>query len=190
MLSHWKGNTMLVCVNSTFIVLSCTQIVKKKKERKKEKKIWPAKARCFYCEKWSSWQRLVLSWLVWSDTVVTSERRSRKQERETGMLSHTLCLHVQDSGNQRSASQWAVRGTQRAERSVFICVCVYPIVNRDKKHMPCHRLSPLSLLPPLLSALHSLSPDQAPSFLCALGPSRCPLASFCCSNSHPTWSAC
>lgn len=98
---------------------------------------------------------LALSWLVWRDMALLhlhcAGQMSIKTQKNTHKHTHThLQTHTQNPGNHHSASQWAARGTRRAERSVFMCVCVYPVVNRDWGHMPCHRLSPLSLLPPLL----------------------------------------
>lgn len=103
-----------------------------------------------------SQQRLILFLHAWHGGVICSTYNGcckcpEKERTCTCARRHRNadCAHKQDSGNHHCASQWATRGTQRAEHSVFMCVCVYPIVNRDNRHTPCHLLSPLSSFVPL-----------------------------------------
>lgn len=85
-----------------------------------------------------------------------------------------------------------LRGGHRGQSTACLCVCAYPVVNRDKRHMQCHRLSPLSLLPPSqFFTLRSLAPvSRQEIFFCHCpGPPPPALhllpASFSSSNPNP-----
>lgn len=64
--------------------------------------------------------------------------------------------------------------------------CAYPVVNRDKRRMPCRRLSPLSPLPPLFSpfAHFRLFSTETYALILLL------TGSFFSSNPNPTRAAC
>lgn len=114
-------------------------------------------------------ERLVLSWLMWDDMLIFHSGWTEKMSRKTLSRRHTAIdkhMHTQDPGNHHCASQWAVRGTQRAEHSVFMCVCL----SHRKQGQETHAVSPpvttVSSSPSSLT-LHSVSPvfHQA-LFLC------------------------
>lgn len=116
-----------------------------------------------------------------------TERMSRKTHTytctQTGNWQSPPCVTV------------GCEGGHRGQSTACLCVCVYPIVNRDKRHMPCHRLSPLSLLPLLFSPftrflLFSPSSPVPSALALVLRPLRLLAASVSSSNPHPTWSAC
>lgn len=181
-------------MNSTFIMLSCrTQIVKISGLRLR-------KATCVRCKTWPK-QRLLLSWLVcgdmggfhpeWTEQIARKthshthkaiDKHAHRQMHTGGILAITT---VHNSG------LW---GGRRGQSTACLCVCVYPVVNRDKRHMPCHRLSPLSLLPPTVLTLCSVSPVFHQVLLLCPCPCVAPLrliaASSSSSNPHSTWSAC
>lgn len=77
-----------------------------------------------------------------------------------------LRTHKQDSGNHDCASQWDLRGEHRGQSTAWLWVCVYPIINSDKRHKPCHHLSPLPLLPLLFLPFIHFPSDSFKLFSC------------------------
>lgn len=152
----------------------------------------------FHCKKLPK-ERLVLFWLMWDDMLIFHSGWTEKMSRKTLSHRHTAIdkhMHTQDPGNHHCASQWAVRGTQRAEHSVFMCVCL----SHRKQGQETHAVSPpvttFSSSPSSLT-LHSVSPVFHHAFSSVPLPMSCapfasspPPSDSSSSNPHPTWSAC
>lgn len=137
----------------------------------------------------------------------TSNGKTNCQEKKTHCRVHnyreahactlackrTLHSHIQAPGSHYCASRRAVRGTQRAENSVFMCVCL----SHRKQGQETHAVSPPVTTfsnSPTVFTLHSLSPVLHQALVLCPCPCLTPLhllpASFYSCNPRPTWSAC
>lgn len=151
-----------------------------------------------YCLDW--WSAVIIYILprmeraiVKKTNTLSSTHSHRQAHACTLAWKRTLHSHIQAPGSHHCASQRAVRGTQRAENSVFMCVCL----SHRKQGQETHAVSPPVTTfsnSPTVFTLHSLSPvfHQA-LVLCpctCLAPLHLLPASFYSCNPRPTWSAC